>query len=89
MILIFHYKFNLFFIYFNFFIFLVNLLIWEVKTLEREGWQLGGLLKESLLETDRHTKLVVNEPDGTDINDGHSLLSLLDTVEGTASFCML
>jgi len=81
---IFHYKFNLFFIYFNFFIFLVNLLIWEVKTLERKGWQLGGLLKESLLETDRHTKLVVNEPDGTDINDGHSLLSLLDTVEGNS-----
>src|SRR5210317_452500 len=81
---IFHYKFNLFFIYFNFFIFLVNLLIWEVKTLERKGWQLGGLLKESLLETDRHTELVVNEPDGTDINDGHSLLSLLDTVEGNS-----
>jgi hypothetical protein len=53
----------------------------EINTLESERRELGRLLKESLLKADSHTELVVNEPDGADINDGHTLLTLLNSVK--------
>jgi hypothetical protein len=50
--------------------------------LEGKRGELGRLLEESLLKADSHTKLIVNEPDGTDVDDGHALLPLLDRVKG-------
>jgi len=33
------------------------------------------------LESDGHTKLVINEPDGADVNNSHALLTLLDSIK--------
>src|SRR5210317_656926 len=49
--------------------------------LEGEGGKLGRLLEESLLKADRHTELVVDEPNLVEVNDGHTLLPLLDSIE--------
>tara|TARA_Y100000401_G_C8323681_1_gene226898 strand:- start:2483 stop:3208 length:726 start_codon:yes stop_codon:yes gene_type:complete len=60
----------------------VDVIVGKVKTLESEGRELGRLLEERLLKADSHTKLVINKPNLVEVNDGHSLLSLLDAIEG-------
>jgi hypothetical protein len=59
----------------------LDIILGEIKTLEGERGELGGLLKESLLKADSHTELVIDEPDLVEIDDGHALLPLLDRVE--------
>jgi len=63
---------------------LVNLLLFlirEVQALKGEGRKLGGLLEESLLESDSYTELVVDEPNLVEVDDGTRLLTLLDRIE--------
>ena len=52
----------------------------EIKSLERKGRKLLGLLKENLLQADRTAKFIVNKPDLVEINNGYDLLALLDRV---------
>jgi hypothetical protein len=60
----------------------LNVILGEIKTLEGERGELGRLFEESLLEADSHTELVIDEPNLVEIDDGHALLPLLDSIEG-------
>src|SRR6056300_1704844 len=53
----------------------------KVETLEGERRKLLRLLEKYLLQADRHTELVVDEPDLVKVDDGQYLLTLLDRVE--------
>src|SRR5210317_141186 len=53
----------------------------KVETLEGERRKLLRLLKKYLLQADRHTELVIDEPDLVKVNDGQHLLTLLDRIE--------